>query len=271
MSFINRAELLHGFNGVSMTGKYAPPTEAALDYGHKALKLGISLIPYGGGPASEVLSWIVDAPIQQRLHDWRVMIGEAMQRSEQRQEGFIDEVRTNPAFIDTVLQASQAALRTSQQEKLDALRNAVLNSAMPHSPDESRRQIFINLIDTFTVWHLRILKLMDDPLTWYYEHGKDAELGIGGKVFTVVQYAFPELREERPFCHLIANNLAAQRLVTFISIDDDISQHVNMMHPTKKDSGPPPLRSGTGFMASRTTPLGRELLQFIASPSEPNK
>lgn len=43
---------------------------------------------------------------------------------------------------------------------------------MPHAPDESERQMFLRLIDAFTVWHLRLLVLFDDPTSFFASHGK---------------------------------------------------------------------------------------------------
>ncbi|WP_425613801.1 hypothetical protein NA78x_003645 [Anatilimnocola sp. NA78] len=154
-----------------MSQKLEPPTETALDHGHKVMKLGVSLIPYAGGPASEILSWIIEAPIQKRLHEWRMSIGEEILRIHNRQESFIDDLQNNPNFIDTVLQASQAALRTSQQEKREALKNAVLNTALPNSPDEWERTMFIHYVESLSVWHLRLLRLLSEPLAWFRERG----------------------------------------------------------------------------------------------------
>ena len=68
-------------------------------------------------------------------------------------------MRENDEFIDIAIQATHVALRTSQEEKKDALKNAVLKSASPESPDLSLQQIFINYIDSFTKWHIKILDL----------------------------------------------------------------------------------------------------------------
>jgi hypothetical protein len=55
------------------------------------------------------------------------------------------------------MHATQAAIRNHQKEKLEALRNAVLNSAEKNALDEDIKLMFVSLIDTFTPWHLRIL------------------------------------------------------------------------------------------------------------------
>ena len=59
------------------------------------------------------------------------------------------------------------ATRNHEQEKIDALRNAVLNSALPHPPDDSLQQTFLAWVDRFTVWHLHSLSLFDDPKAWF--------------------------------------------------------------------------------------------------------
>ena len=48
-------------------------------------------------------------------------IGKGLQQLEDKQRTLIDDLKTNDAFIDTVMQASQAAVRTSQNEKKEAL------------------------------------------------------------------------------------------------------------------------------------------------------
>lgn len=59
--------------------------------------------------------------------------------------------------VSIVLQATQIALRTHQTEKRMALRNAVMNAALPQAPEEGLQQMFLHFIDTFTEWHLRLL------------------------------------------------------------------------------------------------------------------
>ncbi len=89
-----------------------------------------------------------------------------------------------------VLQATQAALRSSQQEKLDALRNAVLNAALPNAPSAELQQLFIRFVDELTVWHLRVLTHFHDPSVTFRERG----LGEGyyNPVHSFEQ-VFPEL------------------------------------------------------------------------------
>src|SRR5258707_556352 len=69
------------------------------------------------------------------------------------------------AFVTTALQATQIAVRTRQEEKLNALRNALVNSALAGAPDETIQQIFLNHVDSPTAWRLRVLAFLCDPST----------------------------------------------------------------------------------------------------------
>jgi len=74
----------------------------------------------------------------------------------------LESLGENAAFVTTALQATQIALRTHQEEKLEALRNAVVNSASDRSLDDDTRSIFLTFVDAFTPTHLRILKYFQD-------------------------------------------------------------------------------------------------------------
>ena len=60
------------------------------------------------------------------------------------------------------MKANELTPKTSQTEKLETLRKALLNSKNNDSIDISMQQIFLSYIDTFTVWHIKLLKLFDN-------------------------------------------------------------------------------------------------------------
>ena len=73
----------------------------------------------------------------------------------------LEALAQNPAFIDAALHATRAALVTSQAAKREALRNAVLNSAISGAPAAHLQRIFVELVDQFNEWHLHILKFFE--------------------------------------------------------------------------------------------------------------
>jgi hypothetical protein len=79
-------------------------------------------------------------------------------------DGFrFDDLGKNEQFVSATLQATQAALRTHQSEKLAALQNAVVNAAVGKAPSDDLQLVFLSLVDSFTPTHLKILHLFQHP------------------------------------------------------------------------------------------------------------
>lgn len=226
---------------------YAPPTATAGDHVHTVTRAGLGSIPVVGDAAIELFQAIIAPPLERRRNEWMQAVAVGLEALEAKLKCIVDDLKANDAFIDTVMQASQAALRTSQQEKLDALRNAVLNSALPSAPDDTRRQLFINWVDTLTVWHLRMLKLFADPVAWYANAGRQGpQFVIAGSLAQLLTDAYPELKNERELYDKLGKDLYQDGLCGTNGL------HTGM--------------SGTGPYEKRATELGNQLLAFIADP-----
>jgi len=223
------------------------PKQSAGDAGHALAKGVIGAISIAGALASEIFNLVIAPPLTKRRDEWMNSIAEGLKELEEKVEGFkIEELSKNEIFITTVMQASQAAVRNHQKEKLEALRNAVLNAALPNAPEEDIQLMFLNFVDTLTTRHLRILKLFDDPRAWFAQNNKKfPSLDFGG-LSDVLLTAYPELREQRGFYDQLFKDLYSQGLITTESM------HASM--------------TASGLIASRTTEMGKEFLKFIASP-----
>ena len=175
-------------------------------------------------------------------------VGEALRALEQERGVGIDDLQANDVFIDTVLQASQIAFRSSQEEKRRALRNVIYNAALPNPPEQSLQQIFLNLIDSFTVWHLRILKLFDNPLEWARENEHQfAEVVISGSLArNILESAFPDLLGKRAMYDQIWQDLYQKGLVN--------------------TDGLQTMMTSQGLLAKRTSDLGTQFLRFVEEP-----
>ena len=134
---------------------YTPPKPSTGDKAHTLVRAGLQAVPIVGGPTAELLGEIVQPPLQKRLHEWRQRVGEGLESIEQKLGVDLEKLRENDNFIDAAMQASQAAIQTNQKDKHWALRNALLNSALPGQPDASRQAMFIGMVERFTEWHLR--------------------------------------------------------------------------------------------------------------------
>lgn len=69
----------------------------------------------------------------------------------------------NDLCTDAVVMATRTIEHTHQAEKIQALRNAVLNSVAPGAPDADTQTIMLTQVDRFTPSHLRLVTLWDDP------------------------------------------------------------------------------------------------------------
>ena len=226
-----------------------PPVESAGDHLHTLARAGISAVPVVGSPAVELFNTIIAPPIRKRQQEWMESVADGLRRLEEKQKCVVDELKENDAFIDTVMQASQAAVRTANEEKRQALRNAVLNSAGPHPPDEAKRQMFVNLVDTLTVWHLRILALFANPAAWFTAHGKTMpQWSIAGSLSQLLTTAFPELQGQREFYDIVGKDLFQRGLL-----------NTDGFHA---------MLSGQGALAKRTTAFGDEFAAFISDPCD---
>src|SRR4030042_1026429 len=121
------------------------------DITHAVAKAGISGIPIIGGPAAEIFSLIIVPPLSKRRDRWIESIAEDLKKLEEKVSGFkIEELSENDAFITAVTHSSQVAIRNHHDEKFEALRNAVLNAALPNAPEEDLQLMFLEFVDTLT-------------------------------------------------------------------------------------------------------------------------
>jgi len=174
-------------------------------------------------------------------------VGEILQELQDSKGLSIDQLRDDKGFIDTVLHASNIALRTSQDEKRHILLNAIVNTALQHEPDESLRQIFLEIIDVSTVWHLRILKLFQDPKKWAETNKKPFPAwDTHWPLYYVLEHAYPELSDKGPLYEYIWKDLESMKLIEYADFTDP--------------------KSSTELFSKRTSYFGDQFLSFIEVP-----
>ncbi|MDO8613834.1 MAG: hypothetical protein Q7R32_13600 [Dehalococcoidia bacterium] len=221
------------------------PEPGASDAAHSVVKAGLSAIPFAGGPAAELFSAIITPPLSKRRDEWIESIVERLKGLEEKVDGFsFENLSSDETFITTLMHASQAAIRSHQEEKLEALRNAVVNVAARSAPEEDLQLMFLDFVDTFTPWHLRILKFLDDPKAWGEEHGINYPNITAGSPAMILESAFLDLTSRKDFYGQVVRDLHARGLLSVESLGGVMTRE--------------------GVMASRTTGLGRQFLQFIS-------
>jgi len=228
--------------------KYRPPKPSAGDAAHAIVRAGLSNIPYVGVAASELLSAIVIPPLERRRNEWMKEIGEALRKVEAQKGIALEALQEKEEFIDVVIEATQIAIKATKQEKREALKNAILNSALPNSLEESLQKMFLSFIDTLTVWHLRLLDLFNDPPAYIKKHNLQFGSISMGAMSLLVENAFPELQGRRNVYDLIWKDLYSRALV-----------NTDGLHT---------MMTRSGILAKRTTEIGELFLGYIKSPLE---
>lgn len=216
------------------------------DYSYAVVKGGLGAIPIVGAVASELLGLLVTPPLEKRKQKWMTEVGEKLKELEEKSKIDLSTLADNEEFIDTVLVATTLALKASEDEKIKAFQNAILNTALGQSSDKTKGQIFLNLLDRFTVWHIKILHFIDNPTKWFENAGQTPPSFMMGSLSNVLINAFPPLSGQQELLDVIWRDL-----------------HDNGFHNT---SGLMTTMSGNGLLANRTTQLGQDFLKYISSP-----
>ena len=225
------------------------------DEDHITGQVLLSLIPGLGGAAAKLFTAIITPPIEKRRADWLNSLAAALKDLERQVEGFTTESLTkNEVFISCLMHASLAAQRNHQEEKINALRNAVLNVACGRAPDEDLQLMFLHMIDSFTPWHIRLLAYFNDPLGFTKARGVTYDREWPAFV-KVMRDTFPELKsrmyhEDLPFFLLVRNDLRARGLLS-----SDSGESYDAYDPKK-------VRRKT------TSELGDSFLSFISCPPQ---
>jgi hypothetical protein len=146
----------------------------------------------------------------------------------------------------TVVKTVVAASGT-RSEKLEALRNAVLNPAASPLVDEDVQHVFLNFVDELTPWHLRVLKFLDNPEEWLKLSAIPVPQKALGTALSVLFAAFPELEKRKAFARQLSRDLSGRGLAS-----DWESMNI--------------VTGRSGMFASQTTSLGKQFLEFVTSP-----
>lgn len=212
---------------------------------HRGARIALGLVPGVGGALVEVFNSVIESPLTKRRWETMIQLGEVI--NDLLEQGVVTEagLQENDAFISTVAEVCAISLRNHESVKLEALRNAVKNSALPGCPSDDYRQLFLNFVDVCTVTHIRLLHLFLDPESWIARDGKQfpSSWNMGG-IDQVIEFALPELKGQDAMYKIIWKDLYQRGLINTDSLGTTMSAH--------------------GMKASRTTPMGSALIQFLS-------
>jgi hypothetical protein len=212
------------------------------DHLHLAGRTILSVIPKFGGAAVELFNAVITPPLERRRNEWLKSLADRLSCLEQEGRLRIEDLANNDEFVSAVLQATTAALRNHRREKLEALRNAVLNSALGLSPEDTKREIFLSLVDQFSALHLKALAALADST------GRKSGARVKTNIEAITDSALtsmPELKSESDLVRIVVEDMC----------------HKGLLFWTRNG-----LVSFIPTDARQITPLGEEFLRFISEP-----
>jgi hypothetical protein len=227
-----------------------PPSKSTgREVAEKAVEAGLSLIPIAGSPIAVAFAYAVGRGYNRRLQAWLTQLAEAVEDLiDQVEDLDLDSLAENEDFLDAVATATRAAERTHQDIKIEALRNAVLNAALPSAPDTDTQMMFLRWVDEFTGSHLRLLTVLNDPPRWFGPRNLERPDVYRGFRIEMLERALPELVGRREFCEQLLRDLNSAGMTVISSL-----------------FGP---ETGGSLMDSTTTEIAKRFIAFISDPRD---
>lgn len=224
------------------------PASNGQEIGKAAARAALSAIPFAGGAAVEAFVLATERGYRRRVDEWMREVTAAVNLHVLEPQG-LDwaALEVNEGFLDAVAHATRSAAQTRDADKRVALRNAVTNAALHPDVREDETAILLDLLDTLTATHLRLLQLFSNPRAWYAATGTpEPNLLMGGRS-RVVEDAYPELARDSTLLTKVVKDLATHGLA-------DLNVHSSI--------------SGQGILEPAINPLGQRLLTLISEPAD---
>jgi hypothetical protein len=218
-----------------------PIEESGGDTALLVVRRALEGIPVAGPIVGEAFSRLVLTPLERRREDWILWVTGRLLELELEGDTDLSQLQEDPAFVTLMAQATQSAIRTHHEEKLEALGNAISNAACGKGPDEAIAELFVQFIDFFGPWHLRLLAYWSAPST-AFEAGHPVHTTPVRTAVEPLLMAHRELQGQQGIVTRLCADLRDRGLI------DDLPLEVSRKNPA---------------LRPRTTALGESFLAFV--------
>ena len=210
--------------------------EIAKEVGEITAKTALSVIPVGGTLVTLIWDSIKAHAASRRMDDWRKQVEEKLSTL----ECTLEDVGQNELFTSAMMKATEIAIKTAEDEKRKYLASAVKNS-VDSDLDESIMMIYLDLLDKYTLWHIRILHLFRNPKAF---EQVDVSGIMMGSANIVVKQVYPEIANEPELLGKIVKDLQT----------DGMMPEGNFLGT---------MMTSNGIVSPRITELGSKFLDFV--------
>ena len=218
------------------------PEETEATQATKAMaEIVLSFVPSIGGALQTIFAKTAARKLEERRAFWLNYLASLLQQLQDRVAA-LEDLPNDPLFMDALVTSVRIADRTSREEKLDLLRNAVVNSVMRGAPDADLQMVFFRWIDEFTVSHLQLLILANSPTDWYKSHDIPMVSDSTTVRQEMVERAMPWFAGKREVIEVVERDLIQANLI-----------HSGILVPF----------TGDVIYESLTTEVGKRFVAFI--------
>lgn len=233
--------------------KYETPHSQISDKAYAIVRAAISLIPYFGSPAVELLSGFYKSPIDRRREQWIEQVTADLRILDECRQINLNDLENDEVFTTTLIQASEVAVRNHQQEKIQALRNVVMNAAVGIDINEDLKLTFIRYINELTPTHFKLLAFFrENEVEFARAESYDVLLQAFNTTNSIINIQPDEFK-------LLCTDLISRVLLRISSriedfTDIDENSYLTINDDDKKAEIKPRLR---------VTDIGKKLLDFL--------
>lgn len=218
------------------------PQKDAKSYGYDLLEGAVASIPAAGPSLQKLMQSLGFDPYRRREQEFIERLGRIVDALQQRQQVDVEALRGNQYF-EGLINDLQDKFRTARSEsKKQLLINAAANAVSGITIDDALAGRFLSFLDQFSVGHVLMLRLLQDPKANSNVQSKMNGMSMGG-LSHMIEAAFSDGEIAKDAIPVIYADLQRESLV---------------------EGGLNMTMTSTGLMQKRTTATGDAFVQFVS-------
>jgi hypothetical protein len=137
-----------------------------------AVEIGLSAVPVLGSPLQLFVEAVLVPAVEKRRDRWLEKLREVVLKLQESVENFdMADLAKDEAFVSAVGSASRIAMGTHLEEKLNLLKNSLVNMALDTNRDDFLDLQFFRYIDDLSPEHFIVLTYGQHPGAWFDARG----------------------------------------------------------------------------------------------------
>jgi uncharacterized protein YfbU (UPF0304 family) len=161
-----------------------------------AIRAAVDVIPIVGGSLSTLIEQMIPDWKFKRLSTFVAYLSVDIESVKERiQLDYLKKEEFGFLFEQTF----RAVLENYQVEKLDALKNVLVNSMVSADVNQEMKEYILGLVGRLESLHMRFVSLLEDPTNYYKTHGVQDEISqvvIGGSRMQELRKCFTAMTDE---------------------------------------------------------------------------